>query len=323
MLSHPNEKFQFPKIDSVYASEKPEDYIPSLGLVAAVNVALALGQPLLLTGEPGTGKTGLAGYIAFKLGLEEPVIFNAQTISTKKDLFYQYDALGHFHWAQVNKHDSGPLTQADFEGRLNLIRYEGLGLAIRRAHIYGGKRSIVLIDEIDKAPRDLPNDLLDAIDKLRFDVPEIPGNQKISYECPRDLRPIIIITSNSEKNLPDAFLRRVIFFHIDFPEKEELLQILEKRTNLLKGIDLKSVIDYFIDIRENFNLGKKPATAELIAWSSLLSHLNFPTGKLKNPSEWSVKEKEMLRLSHSILAKTREDLEKLNSALNPNQDELY
>lgn len=312
-LSHPNEKFPFPDIQGGILKDDPGGYIPSRELVAAINVALALGQPLLLTGEPGTGKTGLAHYLADTFKLGDPIIFNAQTISTKKDLFYQYDALGHFQWAQANRDKPEPLSQQDFEDRLNLIRYEGLGLAIREAHL-NDSRSVVLIDEIDKAPRDFPNDLLAAIEMLRFDVPEIPGDKKVMYECPKDLKPIIVITSNSEKNLPDAFLRRVIYFHIEFPEEKELIRILESRTSGLKGIHPKAIINYFNDIRDSRGLNKKPATAELIAWTTLLRRLDFPTEKLLN-MELDSTEREILRLANSVLAKTREDLDILNGAL--------
>lgn len=316
-LSHPDEKFKFPEADSVILKNDPKGYIPSSELVAAVNVALALGQPLLLTGEPGSGKTGLAHYLAHELQLVEPIVFNAQTVSTQKDMFYHYDALGHFHWAQSNRENTGKLSQEDFEKRLNLIRYEGLGLAIKKA-VEHQVKSIVLIDEIDKAPRDLPNDLLNAIEELSFDVPEIPGESKVSYKCPEELKPIVIITSNSEKNLPDAFLRRVVYFHIEFPSKEILLQILQKRIPALETADLDALIQYFTRIRDNKHLNKNPATAELIAWSTLLSTLGFPTNKLKDGS-FDKKEKEILRLANSVLAKTKDDLEKINSDLRLNE----
>jgi MoxR-like ATPase len=317
-LSHPKEKFPFPdKQGSSLPNNNASGYIPSPELIAAVNVALALGQPLLLTGEPGTGKTGLAYYLAFKFELGDPVVFNAQTVSTKKDLFYHYDALGHFQWAQVHRDISEPLSQVDFEERLNLIRYEGLGLAIKKAQMEK-KRSVVLIDEIDKAPRDLPNDLLAAIEKLRFDVPEIPGSEKVTYECPEDLKPVIIITSNSEKNLPDAFLRRVVYFHIDFPDKDELLRILQSRTTLFKDNNLEAIIDYFNEIRDSKGLSKKPATAELIAWATLLGQLKFPIKKLKSSEDAPLDkiEREILRIANSVLAKTKEDLALLNDDLN-------
>ena len=162
----------------------PELYMPSDALIDAVNVALSLGQPLLLTGDPGTGKTELASHIAYQFGLVEPLIFTAQTTSTATDLFYKYDALGHFQYNSVQKE---PLSKDDLEKRY--IHFNALGEAIRRK-----QRLVVLIDEIDKAPRDFPNDILFAIEKLRFVVPEL--NNKV-FETDPVKRPIIVLTSNS------------------------------------------------------------------------------------------------------------------------------
>lgn len=279
-------------------------YLPSDELVAAVNVALALGQPLLLTGEPGTGKTQLAYHVARQFKLDKPLVFNAQTSSSKKDLFYTYDALGHFRWAQKNESDAFD----DIESRF--IRYEALGEAIRLAR-NDGKRSVVLIDEIDKAPRDLPNDLLAAIEELRFDVPEVPVKPKLEYTCPPKLRPLIIITSNSEKNLPEAFLRRVVYHHIEFPGTQKLLEILQaKGIALGKKDDPAAIVAHFEEIRGK-GLNKKPATAELVSWATLLPKIGFPTHKLNTPGQMTAPEKKLLQTSYAVLAKTEDDLKKL------------
>jgi MoxR-like ATPase len=284
-----------------------DTYLPSDELTAAVNVALALGQPLLLTGEPGTGKTQLAFHIARRFkDLDGPYVFEAQTNSVKKDLFYHYDALGHFRWAQKAEADAG-----DIEDRF--IRYEALGKAILQAK-NEGKRSLVLIDEIDKAPRDLPNDLLAAIENLRFDVPEVPVKPKLEYECPRQLRPVIIITSNSEKNLPEAFLRRVVYHHIDFPDTQKLLEILQaKGIAFSKTDDPAAIVAHFEAVRGK-GLNKRPATAELIAWATLLPKLGFPTKKLHTPEQLNDAEKKLLHASYAVLAKTEDDLKKLKGA---------
>ena len=276
----------------------PALYIPSDALIDAVNVALSLGQPLLLTGEPGTGKTQLAYHIAHYFGLGSPLVFTAQTSSTAMDLFYKYDALGHF---QYNQNSKDPLSIEALEDRF--IRYNALGEAIRTQ-----KRAVVLIDEIDKAPRDLPNDVLFAIEKLKFRVPELDK----SYESIPNLRPIIILTSNSEKNLPDAFLRRVIYYHIPFPSAEDLLKILNSKTTGIPEADMAKAIAHFGEIRD-MKLKKSPATAELIFWVLLLQNIGFPMSKIGGTL--SDAEKEMLRMSYSVLAKNKEDLMSLKDNL--------
>lgn len=303
------EKYNNSQKGSLPAFSKPEmndeAYIPSPELKTAINVALALGQPLLLTGEPGTGKTKLAYHLARFFELGEPLVFNSQTTSVKKDLFYTYDALGHFQRA----HNPGEALTAE-EIESSFIRYEALGEAIRRAEI-NKKRSIVLIDEIDKAPRDLPNDLLFAIEELVFEVSEIPGSGK-KWKCPKTLMPVIIITSNTEKDLPNAFLRRVVYHHIEFPRFDKLLEILEaKRIDGLKKADLSIIVNHFEDIRDNKNLTKNPATAELISWAWLLPKIGFPIAKLKPGTTLSDTEKQLLNSSYAVLVKSQEDLQKI------------
>lgn len=299
------EKNLLPNFDRNKRKDAPHLYQPSKGLKDAVNVALALGQPLLLTGEPGTGKTQLAKHVAWYFDLGEPLVFNAQTTSTASDLFYRYDALGHFHFSQNNKNPEG-LSNDQVEE--NFIRYEALGKAIKM-----NERKVVLIDEIDKAPRDLPNDVLAAIEALEFTVPQVGK----TYKTADDKRPIIIMTSNSEKNLPDAFLRRVVYYHIDFPDASTLLRILENKTEGLSTNHLNSIIKHFEGIRKHrtIKLKKNPATAELIFWAMLLKKMGFDPSKLDDYKSMADGEKETLFTSYSVLAKTKEDLSALRDML--------
>ena len=282
----------------------PSLYIPSDGLVSAMNVALALSQPLLLTGEPGTGKTRLADHVSWIFDLGQPLVFNAQTTSSVKDLFYRYDALGHFQYSQTKQEI---LSDAEVEDRF--IDYQALGKAIKE-----DRRFVVLIDEIDKAPRDLPNDILAALEDLEFKVPEV----KKSYKASKANRPIIIMTSNSEKNLPDAFLRRVTFYHIPFPERGALLEILKSKVPDMANADLEALVLHFETIREGrkVKLNKKPATAELIYWALLLQKMGFHTSRLLEMGQLTEAEKKQLAVSYSVLAKTKEDLQNLRKTLN-------
>ena len=287
---------------------RPTLYLADDGLRDAVNVALALGQPLLLTGEPGTGKTQLAASLAYELGLGEPLVFNVKTTSTAHDLFYRYDSLQHFHSSQFERAER---KTEEF------ITYEALGLAILRTLPPGdpqlppgfaqtqSSRSVVLIDEIDKAPRDLPNDVLNEFEAMAFTVKETGR----SFRTDPALRPILVITSNSEKHLPDAFLRRCVFYHIQFPDTARLRQIVESRLGAehpFSPSKLDAALAHFFAIRE-LGLKKQPATAEFLAWVHVLARLDLDVSDLHEG------QREALLFSYSILAKTKEDLELLRS----------
>jgi len=250
---------------------RPELYLPSAQLTDAVNVALLLGQPLLLTGEPGTGKTQFAHNLAWSLGLHGPLVFETKTISGSKDLFYQYNAIGRFHAAQ---------TGEGSQGNVDYISYNALGLAIILANEPSvvkdllptdfvhdhARRSVVLIDEVDKAPRDFPNDILSEIEGMYFKLAEL-GNRCVS--APPNQQPVVIITSNSEKHLPEAFLRRCVFHHVEFPGRQQLEDIvLSQLQGDFRGIDgtLSTILDVFVQMRQEPRMRKRPATAELLAW---------------------------------------------------------
>ncbi|HEX6911488.1 MAG TPA: MoxR family ATPase [Longimicrobium sp.] len=261
----------------------PEGYEASAPLVRAVRVALALNMPLLLTGEPGTGKTQLAYRLAAELGLGEPLRFDTRSSSQANDLFFSFDTMRYFAQSQI----SAARDEALPEPR-EFVRYESLGEAIVRtwpreevANLlpsgfpdYVPGRSLVLVDEIDKAPRDFPNDLLNQIENLEFSVPELRGAPlRVRPPDPDDpgrpeLRPVVVITSNSEKQLPEPFLRRCVYHHIEFPE-DRIPTIVAAR---LKDLPLDSpgfegARQFFFALRDRgAGLAKKPSTSELLDW---------------------------------------------------------
>lgn len=281
-----------------------ENYVLSPALQRSVDLAIFLGQPLLLTGDPGTGKTALALHLARHFAPDDSLqrffVFNTKTTSTAQDLFYRYDSLRHFQYIQ---HHDDDLSEAEVERRF--IRYQAMGAAIR-----SGKRCVVLIDEIDKAPRDFPNDLLDVMDDLSFEVPELGlvGDEKVRTDGAN--RPIVVLTSNSEKDLPDAFLRRCVFFNIEFPEDDVLVEILERKLSRFTKDQLKAAVEHFREVR-NLCKRKQPSTAELLQWVAALEQLdaagrikmdtiNQPTKEEEEKAEWHG--------TYGLLVKDREDL---------------
>ncbi len=294
----------------------PENYLMNPDLIGAVNVAIASGQPLLLTGEPGTGKTQLAYKLAYELNqkdasfLPEPLVFNTKTTSTAQELFYFYDALGHFQQANI-KQQNGQQEVSPF----TYINLQALGKAIALTHAENSKyqaltgqnenrNSVVLIDEIDKAPRDFPNDILNEIDKSEFSIKEA---ENFLVEKGEGGKILVIMTSNSEKNLPEPFLRRCIYFHIDFPDETQLLKIVKLKLGKNSAYSDSELIRHFLDIRSALSR-KKPATAELVTWLKVLELAQFMDGSL-NLKRLSRKQKDILRLSYSAIAKNKEDLE--------------
>jgi len=262
-------------------------YLASSELVAAVNTALAVEQPLLVTGEAGTGKTMLAYSIAAEIPeLGEVLAFTVRSDHQGRDLLYEFDNLKRFYDAQAQD------PQARERG--NYLHLRALGEALQSE-----TRRLVLIDEIDKAPRDFPNDLLDVIDRMELHIPEVGLQIRARH------RPVVIITSNRESQLPDPFLRRCVFHNIEFPGEAMLRRILDERLGHLRlTAELRDrVIARFLALRQVEGLQKKPATSEMLTWARVLERAGV------TPQELDV-DLGSLPLMGALL-KTREDLERI------------
>lgn len=293
--------------------EDPAGYLPNPSLSHAVNVALILGMPLLLTGEPGTGKTQLAYAVGASVGC--PVFkFETKSTSQAKDLFYTYDSLSAFKMRDIT--DPRAFISYQALGRAILESFELANPQVQALlpkdyQHDGPRRSVVLIDEIDKAPRDFPNDLLNEIDRLYFRVPELqnmssPGANEGEETVPSKYRPIVILTSNSEKGLPDAFLRRCIYFDIPFPSAKELTEIVSSRVEGLRSGDklVDDVLGMFEILRgsdRSIALKKKPSTAELLNWLQILLHRGAKS------TDRLVDHKELVTETLSVLVKNSDD----------------
>lgn len=251
-------------------SSKEFPYIANSELVQAVNMAIVLKRPLLVKGPPGCGKTRLAASIAHELNI--PLYeWYVKSTSRAQEGLYKIDMIRRLQDAQLKDRKAQKLTP--------YIQFGPLGEALRK-----GTESVVLIDEIDKADIDFPNDLLRELEEKKFTIEELneaelseeevrAGFQKTYYT---DVSPIIIITSNDEKELPDAFVRRCLFYYIEFPSKEQLAQIVRVNVTELDVDDqlINLAIDRLNDIRSAGDFRKQPATSELIDWIRILCHWN-------------------------------------------------
>jgi MoxR-like ATPase len=237
-----------------------EDYIASKPLMEIVNVAIALGKPLVIKGEPGTGKTLLAHSIAGAIN-KKLVIWNIKSTTKAKDGLYVYDTVQRLNDARFKDKDVTNIRQYIKLGKLGQAFMDEV-------------RVVLLIDEIDKADVEFPNDLLNELDEMTFHIPELDEEVVAKH------RPIVVITSNSEKELPDAFLRRCIFHYIEFPDEDMMEKIVKVHYPDIENKLVREAIKKVYWIRELDGIKKKPSTSELLDWIKALALGGIPIDKI-------------------------------------------
>lgn len=239
-----------------------QEYVASEELMASVNIAIALQKPLLIKGEPGTGKTMLAQAVANALG-KRLIIWNIKSTTKAQEGLYVYDTIQRLYDGQFGE-----------EGVDDVGRYIKLG---KLGEAFDSEEQVILlIDEIDKADLEFPNDLLWELDQMEFYINETKRTIKAKH------RPIVIITSNAEKELPDAFLRRCIFHYIDFPDRELMEEIVKVHFPDVEEKLLQNAMEVFYSIRSLRDMRKKPSTSELIDWVNALQLGGIPAETIKS-----------------------------------------
>ncbi len=263
--------------------EGTSNYVATEELKMAVNAALTLERPLLIKGEPGTGKTQLALEVA--KSLDAPLIeWHIKSTTKAHQGLYEYDAVSRLRDSQLGDERVHDISNYIVKGKI----WEAFN---------SDKRAILLIDEIDKADIEFPNDLLQELDRMEFFVYETQELVKAKH------RPLIIITSNNEKELPDAFLRRCFFHYIRFPEVETMQEIVEVHYPNLKQDLLAEALGLFFQVREANGLKKKPSTSELLDWIKLLISEDLTAEALREQSTDNI-----LPKMHGALLKNEQDV---------------
>ena len=261
-----------------------EEYVASPELLSAVNIAMTLEKPLLLKGEPGTGKTMLAQSVADSMGMKL-IIWNIKSTTKAQDGLYVYDVVQRLYDSQFGT-----------EGVDNIEKYVHLGQVGEAFE--SPDRCVLLIDEIDKADLEFPNDLLWELDQMEFTIPQTGRLVKAKH------RPVILITSNAEKELPDAFLRRCIFHYIDFPDEGLMRRIISVHYPRIEENLLNQTIAAFYWVRSLPAVQKKPATGELIDWIRALTYSGIDIDRIRKEIPFA-----------GVLLKKNEDLDALTNAL--------
>lgn len=244
-----------------YQFKGTDDYIINDDLMLTMNIAIKMNKPLLVKGEPGTGKTALAEAIAKALD-KELIIWSIKSTTKAQDGLYQYDVVRRLYDSE--------LGNEGVEDVSNYIKLGKIGEAFTSE-----KQCVLLIDEIDKADLEFPNDLLWELDRMEFYIPETDEAIKAKN------KPIVIITSNAEKELPDAFLRRCAFHYIDFPDEKLMRDIILAHYPDIEDKLIEQALDAFFYVREYFELKKKPSTSELLDWISALMLSGLSTDNLR------------------------------------------
>ena len=242
--------------------EGTDNYVATEELQMAVNAAVTLQRPLLIKGEPGTGKTLLAEEVAKSLG-KRLISWHIKSTTKAQQGLYEYDAVSRLRDSQLGNEKVNDISNYIDKGKL----WE----AFEADHPV-----VLLIDEIDKADIEFPNDLLLEIDRMEFYVYELRRSIKARH------RPVVIITSNNEKELPDAFLRRCFFHYIKFPDRETMLSIIDVHFPGIQKILVSKALDIFYEVRDVPGLKKKPSTSELLDWLKLLLAEDMPLDVLQN-----------------------------------------
>ena len=263
--------------------EGTKDYVATEDLMVAVNASVALERPLLIKGEPGTGKTMLAIEVAKAMGA--PLIeWHIKSTTKAQQGLYEYDAVSRLRDSQLGDD-----------------RVHDIGNYIVRGKLWeafeSGKRPVLLIDEIDKADIEFPNDLLLELDRMEFFVYETKKTIKAEH------RPIIIITSNNEKELPDAFLRRCFFHYIRFPERDTMQEIIDVHYPDIQKSLVREALNIFYEVRDVPGLKKKPSTSELLDWLKLLMSDDISPDILRTKDP-----KKLIPPLHGALLKNEQDV---------------